>query len=261
MTAMQMFHHAVRQALSEDTDDPGQAAGEIIMTLARDRGMDASDSTNLYRSVVNHAAAADIVTAAIRKRGEPPWRTGDTLRRFLAVSSWNEERLAYESRSWHALGEVCVKNKPMQMIVAILGQISGGRRHGYWSKALLHPQRSSLRFKRRTRKTIEGFKETWIPCWREENDQISRDKWLQSMHEDGVLRESLFIVNIPIPEETERVRILDLYHRQSERLRLLQQVPEKQLSTCDGPLAPCPFRCCCWSSPESYPQDGGFDRI
>lgn len=272
---MEMFHAAVRQALVEDHPDPGENAGEHFVTLAADRGLDLNrDHTNLYRCAVNHAAAADIIVTAARK-GEA-WRVPDPpnaswissalmdpggrqLRRFLAVSSWSDERAFYETRSWFSLGEVCQYRLPMQMVVAVLGVMNGGRRHGYWSKALLHPQHSSLRFRRRSRGSVEGFKETWIPVWREEHDEIDREKWLQGMLDDGVLQESLFVVNIPVPEESEVFKIQELGKRQVDRVSALKLLPEKQLTTCHDPLSPCPFRVCCWSQPESHPQDGGFD--
>src|SRR5262245_53033097 len=64
---MEMFHAAVRQALLETAPDPGENAGELMMTLAAERGLDVSDSINLYRCARNHAAAADIIVTAIRQ--------------------------------------------------------------------------------------------------------------------------------------------------------------------------------------------------
>lgn len=260
LTASQMVARAVTEALRSNAPDPGQLAGDTVMTLASERGLDTLDSVNVYRSVVNHAAIADIVTTAIRRPGQPPW-DDSTLRRFLPVTAWNDTRKQHEIRSWDGIGEVCRTGLPMQMVVAVLAQTSGGRRHGYWSKALLHPQRSSLRFKKRTRATIEGFKESWIPCWREDHDEITRDKWLQSMMDDGVLQESLFVVNIPVPGELEVRSVNDLAVRQMDRLNGITELPDKQMSTCDGPLHPCEFRHCCWGQTESRPEEGGFDQI
>ncbi len=271
MSPIQMLHAAVTRALTEDHPDPGENAGEHYVTLASERGLDVSDSLNVYRTAMNHAAIADIVTTAIKSRWEPAdiltdWvpscqRTDDYLRRFLAVSHWNEEREISERRSWHCLGEVARYRIPMQMVVANIGHMSGGRRTGYWSKALLHPQRSHLRFKKKSRGTIEGFKESWIPLYREENDQISRETWLQAMLDDGVLQESLFVVNIQVPPEEECVRIQALANRQLERLHRISALPDLQLSTCFDPISPCPFRTCCHGSLEQGPEAGGFDRI
>lgn len=271
MTPIQMLHEAVNSALTEDHPDPGENAHDHYVALASERGLELSDSLNVYRTAMNHAAIADLVVTAVKSRWQilPPiggWvpaclRGANYLRRFLAVSHWNEDRELFERQSWYCLGEVAHYRIPMQLVVANIGHMSGGRRVGYWSKALLHPQRSHLRFKRKSRGTIEGFKESWSPVYREDNDRISRDQWLQSMLEDDVLQESLFVVNIPVPEEAECRRIEELAKRQLNRVQQIRELPDRQLSTCFDPIRPCPFRVCCHGQTESGPELGGFDRI
>jgi hypothetical protein len=287
LTPMDMFHEAVRTALVEDTPDPGEAAGENFMMLARDRGLEISDSINLYRCAKNHSAIADIVTTAIRRNGEDAywtspespegWTTsalmnpeGTRIRQFLAVSTWSEDREFYEKHSWFCLGEIAHWRMPMELVVAVLGPMSGGRRTGPWSKAQIHPQRSELRFRIRRRRSTEGFRDTWLPVYREDHDEIGRDKWLAAMLVDEVLQQSLFVVPVPVPEEPRLTQIRDLAARQLQRLDDIlpgklytgpPHVPEKQLSTCHNPIAPCPFRACCWSDPESLPEAGGYDSI
>ncbi len=274
----EVVRRSVTAALTTPSKDPGEYAGEEVMTLAADKGLDLA-SGSLYDCALNHAAIADIVTTAILQTPTQHqlmngrvdgWQSsamvsGNYLRRFTAVSSWGKERQAHESRSWYALGEVCRLNMPMQMIVAVLGPLNGARRHGYWSRALLHPTHSSVRFRKRSRATIEGFKETWIPIFREEHDEIERRTWLQGMLEDGVLRDTLIVVDIPVPGELERNRIVDLGKRKMEALNRISwgsELPGKQLSTCDGPLAPCPFRGCCWAQEETKPGPlTGFDEL
>lgn len=279
MMPIQMVHQAVREAMVEpERNDWGELAGETIMTLSADRGLETTDSVNLYRCALNHAAIADIVSTAMRKPDDRAWSipkppsstwytsalidpTGSHLRRFIAVSHWNEDRELFERRSWFCLGEVAQFKLPMKMVIAVLGHMSGGRRTGYWTKALLHPQRSSLRFKRRSRGTIEGFKETWLPIYREEHAEIERQKWLQAMYEDGVLQESLFVVDVPVPGATELQKITELAKRKLEALQRLSVLPDPQLSTCLDPIAPCPFRVCCHGEPELGPEAGGFDDL
>ncbi len=264
----------------KDHTDYGEFAGEEVVTLASERGMDIDrDKHNVYRAVMNHAGIADIVTTAIRKEGQSAWLpigksrdinwnssclidpTGNFLRRFVPAGSWNQERQEHEIRSWYGLAEVCMAKLPMQMVVAQLGNMNGGRRHGHWSKALLHPRNAGIRFKLRSRMTIDGFKETWIPVWREEHDDIGRQRWLDAMHEDRVLEEVLFVVDIPLPGELEAQRIRDMASRKLDEISKLTALPEKQLSTCDGPLAPCPFRGCCWGEPEMAPSSPLFDAV
>lgn len=248
------------------------------MTLASDRGLDV-DATkiNLYRSVVHHAAIADIVATAIRKPTDIAWikpdegstwnssclmePNGNHLRRFLAVSNWNEERSEHELRSWHGLGEVCILKMPMQLIIANIGQQQAGRRRSFWSRGLMHPQKSSLRFRKKSRASIEGFKESWQEIFREEHDEISRERWLQSLLDDDVLQEILFVIEIPVPGELEREKIRDMGLRKLDAISKLAELPEKQLSTCDGPLAPCPYRQCCWGPSESLPTVEIFDAV
>lgn len=271
----EIVRRAVTAALTAPSDNPGEYAGEEVMTLAANRGIDLT-GPNLYDCALNHAAISDIVTTAILQTPAKHvsligsidgWQSsallsGDRLRRFLPVSSWNSDRQNHEVRSWYALGEVCRLNMPMQMIVAVIGSLQGGRRHGYWSRALLHPRNQQVRFRRRSRQTIEGFKETWLPIFREEHDEIDRRVWLQGMLEDGVLKESLFVVDVPVPGEVERQRVVELSKRGLERVSAGTELPGKQLSTCDGPLAPCPFRGCCWGETETQPSAlGGFDAV
>jgi hypothetical protein len=117
---------------------------------------------------------------------------------------------------------------------------------------------------------VEGFKDSWQPVYREEHDEIPRDRWLQSMRDDDVFSDALFVVNVPVPEAPQIQIIRDLAQRQLQRLDDIlpgklytgpPHIPEKQLTTCRNPLHPCPFRACCWSDPESKPEDGGYDRI
>jgi hypothetical protein len=277
LLASEMVRRAVSAALlTSEREDYGELAGETVIELAAHQGMDA-EHINIHRAALNHAAIADLIATTLRKPGSAPWENvtsndrsfvssaavnsaGDVLHRFLPVGNWNAQRAEFETQSWYALGEVCMHKMPMQMIVAQMGTLNGGRRHGYWSKALLHPQRSSLRFRKRSSKTIDGFKETWIPVWREDHDEIDRQTWLQAMFEDDVLQESLIVVDIPYPEESEAQRIREIALRKLDVIARTRELPDKQLSTCRGPLAPCPFRLCCWGSqPEEAPTPEDFD--
>jgi hypothetical protein len=273
-----MVHAAVRHALMSGVPDPGEAAGDFIMQLAADRGIEYDrDRTNLYRCALSHASASDLIVTAIqRSRKEtwsvpsdlPQWRTsamidpsGDKLRRFVAVSAWSEGRDLYEKRSWHVLGEICHYELPMEMVVAVLGPLQSGRRQSHWNKALFHHNGNQLRFRLRRRASVEGFKETWQVIYREEHAEITREKWLDAMRDDEVLQDSLFVVRIPVPDEAQCGIIRDLAARQLDRLHAIAEVPPRQLVTCNEPLHPCPFRICCWSDPEMAPENSDvFNR-
>lgn len=279
ISATEMVRRGVTAAMTvPEAEDFGDYAGEEVVDLAVNRGLDAlAKDVNIHASVMNHAAIADIVSGFIRKPKTKPWLTlapgknwassalmdpdGGLLRRFIPVSNWNPERMQHELRSFFTLGEVCMMRRPMQMVVAVLGQLSFGRRHSAWSKAFLHPQHSEIRFKPRARSRVDGFKETWLKVFREEHDEIPRDKWIAAMFEDDVVRDILFVVNVPLPGELEAQRIRDLIAFKLDSASRLDRLPEKQLSVCDGPLSPCQFRQCCWGDPESAPTPGIFDAI
>ena len=269
MSPLEMLTASVHHGLTEKSEDAGENAGDRFVSLASDPGLDLADSQNVYKCAINHAAVADIITTGIRSHWEmlppiPPWMpscyTADGfLRRFLPVQHWSEDREIFERRSWFCLGEVCHYRMPMQLVVAIVGHMSYGRRVGYFSKGLFHVNRSHLRFRRKG--SPEGFKESWTTVYREDRPEINREKWLQALLADDVLGEILFVVNIDVPPIAVCDRIQDLAKRQIEKLYRIKELPDKQLSTCFDPISPCAFRGCCHGEPESEPERGLFRRI
>lgn len=279
LSAIEMVRLGVTEALTVPAaDDFGEHAGEAVVNLAADRGLDEDKKVvNLHGSVLHHAAIADLISVFIRKPAAKPWLriaksknwnpsafldpSGTHLRRFIPVSNWTPERAQHELRSWYVLGEVCMWRRPMQLVVAVLGPQNGGRRHNAWGKAFLHPQHSSLRFQIKNRGKIDGFKETWIRVFREEHDEIPRDRWVEAMLNDDVLREILFVIEVPVPGDLQVQRIRDMALFKLDQLSKFASLPERKLSVCDGPLSPCSFRGCCWGDPESSPTQGIFDVV
>lgn len=281
------LHESIKAGLLEsERTDYGERAGEEALQLAEDRGLILSGMerwrTLVYDSILHHAALADILTTAVRKSGEPPWTVPPSatsywnpsvylspdktkLRRVLCVSHWTEERRLSEIRSWFCAGEICHYELPMELVVAIVGPLHSGKRNSHWTQGILHPNNKQLRFSRR--KKIQGvrrseplaFSETWTPINREEHAEISREKWLQGMLDDDVLRETLFVVDIPVPNPSQVHQIRQLAQKKIERLKSLYDQPMKQLTGCEGPISPCPFRVCCWSAevdslPAAHPK-------
>ena len=64
------------------------------------------------------------------------------------------------------------------------------------------------------------------------------------MHEDGVLADSCFVVDIPVPDQPARDKIVELASKRLEQIYKLKALPPQQLSTCDWP-SPCLFRSNC----------------
>jgi len=91
----------------------------------------------------------------------------------------------------------------MKIAVCLIGSHREGRYHSPWTKAVLHPVSKKLRFRRKNGKG-EGFKESWISIFREDRDEISTQTWLQSMLDDGVLQDSLILIDLPVPESRAR---------------------------------------------------------
>jgi len=274
-----MTTEAIRQALiaPNEQDRPfGEVAGDAMMQLGADRGLD-SEIHNVYDVVTHHACIADLIVSAIRKPDEKPWLipdpvqnwtsgcflspSGDSLRRVVLVSHWSESRQRSECRGWSTLGEIAHYQLPMQLVVAIIGQEKNGKRRSAWATGFQHPKNKQLRFRKKGRATSEVFNERWVQIWREDHAEITRETWLQGMLTDDVLPEILFRVDIPILENTQRQKVLDLAKRRLDRLSNLEHTPEPQLSTCEFPV-PCQFRRCCHGKQECEPSEKqGFIRL
>lgn len=261
LTPQQMLAEGIREGLTSPRQDFYQAAGEKCFELAVQPGLD-SKQFDLHAEVVHLCAMADVISAALRKEG--PWTpvepievgngfiwesdayleaSGDALRRVICVSSWSDDRHYSLCRSWGSLGPVCLHNLPMKIAVVLMGSHRDGRYHSHWSKAVLHPVSKKLRFRRKGGKG-EGFKESWTPIFREDRDEISTQTWLQSMLDDGVLQDSLILIDLPVPESKARQEIIDLASRRLDQIDRTETLPDRQLSTCDWPT-PCIFRSPC----------------
>lgn len=270
MPLNEMLYAAIRVGLTTDREDFGEAAGEEVMALAEDRGLE-SDTHRIYDAVVSLAAVADLVTSAVRKQGDAPWgvpkpkqlgeftwepscfQVGGLLRRVLLVSSWSDSRHYGEIRSWHSIGQVAMYELPMQQVVIVLGQTRDGLKRGPWTKCFQHPSNKQIRFRKKSRSTSEVFKSTWQEIYRVDHAEISNHDWLQAMYADDVLQEVCFNVDIPVPPEDHLHRIRDMAERKLERLYSLTETPEANLSSCHFPT-PCGFLDCCWNLPGKPPS-------
>ena len=144
----------------------------------------------------------------------------------------------------------------MKVAVAVLGQHRAGRYHGPWSKSLLHPISKKPRFRKQTG---GKFKESWISVWREDRAEISTTEWLDAMLADGILQDSLILIDVPLPDRKVQKEIEELAKRKLETIYKTKELPEKQYSTCFWPV-PCQFKGPCHTD---QPVSGrfGFVRI
>jgi hypothetical protein len=281
LTANQMLYRAIQAGVTEtEREDFGVVAGETVMDLAADPGMEMPNSHYLHASVIHHAALADTLTSALRRpedaawllpepttlRGAP-WSSsafldpkGTKLRQVVLATSWSDARHYREIRSWRSIGEVAAYRLPMQMAILILGQHRDGRRSSPWTKGFLHPQNHGLRFRKKAKASSEVFSEKWEQVWREDRGEIDNRTWLQAMLADDILRDVCFKIELPVPAKSELGRIGDMAARKLDRLAKTKGLPEASLSVCD--LPPCPFRGCCWSEvPYDPSPKTGFVRL
>jgi hypothetical protein len=187
---------------------------------------------------------------------------GDKLRRLVLVSNWTDDRHYSECRSWWTLGEMAAYGLPMQLIVLVIGNQRNGRRHSHWTKALRHVSgHFDVRFRRRVGNTSGGFKDSWTEIWREDHEEISREKWLNSMLKDDVMRDVCLKVDMPALPLAQRRYFLDLADRKMDIIRAMKEKPPVQLTGCDWPVK-CSFLKCCHSIPQKEPSAAlGFVKI
>lgn len=255
-----------------DEPDPGVRSGDEVMTIATERELDIL--TSQYDCASHTAALSDIITTVLRNRStlryERPedrtvksltWvsgaflePTGLRLRGIRIVDRWSDERRQAELHSWRTLGEQAVYELPMTLTVIVVGQRRDGRHHSPWSRGYLHPKSRFLRIASRVgnKSAFSGF----IPCWREECDNISRDKWIDQMEEDGAMSQVLMDVDLPVPDPAFLSKIRHLAEKKMQQIAA-KDVPPPNISACDWPT-PCMFRKCCWSFTEPSERNGFF---
>jgi len=239
------------------------------MTLAADRGLDVTGSP--YESAVHHAALSDIIVTVLRERKAPYTRPADAkgksltwvssaflaasnvrLEAVLLVDRWNEDRKWSVLHSWRVLGECAFYEQPMTLTVVLVGQRREGKHSSPWSKGWLHPRSRTLRIRKRTG---EGFGGEWKPVWREEADHLSRDLWLDTMREDGVMPDVVFDIDVPAPCPEYAAKVRHLAEKKVTALHSTVEKPDPNISVCSWPTK-CPFLDCCWEFHEPSEASG-----
>ena len=277
----EIAYRGITAALLEaERPDYGEVAGETVMELCADRGLDSPHTQSLYDIGVHHAAIADLVATFLRRDGGTwarlpqtalqdgvAWDSrcfyaGNRLQRVLLVDHWDEERQAAESHSWYTLGEIAAYELPMTLRIIVLGTSKFGRRYSAWSRGLLHPRNHQLRFKvkagKKRAQVDGGFASSWEPIWREDHAEIDRQKWLDTMAADGVLGDVALERRIEVPRRAHVENIRRDAIACGTRINALPVLPQKSYGGCDRPR-PCQFRRCCWAFEEMLPRaSNGF---
>jgi hypothetical protein len=275
---MEMVSEALRVALTAPNDeeqrDYGELAGETVIGLAANRVID-SDYYDSYALALHHATLADILTAHLRPKGGSAWLVppdrdewqskcymapdGMSLRRVILVRDWDEDRMRAECHSWFTLGEMAVYELPMTFYVMVLGQYRLGHRYSAWTRGYTHPRNQSLKFVKKSRK-YNPLTDNWKQVWREDAANISRDKWLDTMQKDGILKDLAIVTNVALPPESRLEQVRRDIQRAELRMAGITETPPKTYSFCYFPF-PCCFRRCCWGKVEKEPDEKGFVRV
>lgn len=279
-----MLYMAIEEAMTQtERDDRGEVAGETVVTLCADRGID-TNQPDKYHVGNHHAVLADIVTSYLTSLPNAPWRrlepaegpgviwqptafldASGRLVRPILVDGWDDERQQAELHSWHTLGNMAFYELPMTLEVIILGVSRNGRRHSAWSKGLCHPRNKKLRFQKQSATKDTTFAESWRKVWREDYASITRQQWLEAMAEDRQFEELTRHLGVSLPGADRTAELRDII-RLKAQLRDHGSggsglgIPLPSYSACDWPR-PCPFRRCCLGSQEILPSENeGFFR-
>ena len=263
----ELVRRAMAIALTEtERQDRGEVAGEALISLAAERGID-TPHQNVYDIGIHHAVLADLLVTHLGRTESLPWYPAPTLdgwqsmcfiegtrlHRIVLVDHWTDERLSAEAHSWYTLGEMAKYELPMVLHVFVLGASKFGRRYSSWTKGVLHPNNRKLRFERKAKKS-EGFSESWIPIWREEHDEISREQWLDAMAADDQLDKLAIVKTIEPLKERRLVEIRSDMEAAQEEMASIVSTPRKRYSVCDWPV-PCQFKRCCWNVVDLHPRE------
>lgn len=269
LTGKEFLESGVKYGLLTPDPEFGKQAGARVMALAAGKEVRITSGANQFDSLVNIANLADIISVAIRKPLEGPWKlakpvplgdeylwnsgalldpSGTHLRRLTFVSDWNEDRHYSTCRHWSNLGTACAYGRDLQLVVVVTGPFREGRYRSPWTQGLRHPKNRGVRFRKKNQ--IEsGFKDSWIKMWREDASDIPTHTWLEMMTSDGVLQSLLIRVDIECPPEEGRQHILNLAKTKLDRLANTKELPEQNLTTCDWPI-PCVYRKNCHNGEE-----------
>ena len=259
----EILSRAIRHGLESPSADWGQAAADFAMSLCCENIIDTPQYDLL--GLAEHLAALAELCAWILRTDAEPWQrpapaplghhfwhsgcwlapSGISLRALHICDRWDALAEAAAQNSWAVAAESAIYSLPVDVLAVCPGQLREGRWHSPLTRGWRHPQAATLRFLKR-----DGgqFSSAWERVWRE-HDSATRDEWLETMTEDGVLTDAVRVFHVEHPARAAEWRALV----ESKLDRILAEAessvpsepPEPQPSQCFSRLRPCQFRACC----------------
>lgn len=262
----QILTQAVEHGLSA-SGDAGEAAETRALDLAVDPGMDTAETDLL--SLAQHIASFANFTAWVLRGQGSAWKRPDAiklangtlwqpaafldpserhLRKVFLVSRWDSWLQTALERSWEVAGECSAYGVGMDCFIVEIGSIRHERWVNPFTVGYRHPVSKTLRFRKRDG---EDFGGTWTKVSRE-TDSSSREEWLDTLVNDGVLTDVVHVHSVPPPERA--AEFLDL--ARAKLASIGGEIPSESLTACFDRIRPCPYRNCCPRGVEPSAQLG-----
>lgn len=282
LSPLALCYRCMESALVSDDPDPEEIAKSLAIRLVGKYEIPVT-ALDSYTVALHHGWLAGIIAVALRSRlgkltRPDPQETDDyewrpqtfadidgNRHRIVLCSTWDEDRLASEAHSWNTIGELAATGLPLTIHAIIIGAHRHGRRHSAWTKGFLHPVNKSLRFGRRKGLANygwnggkhSGFTEGWTEVWRENKPELSTAAWLNTMIQDGMMKELIISREVRLDEGDAR---LQAARREMVELmgRMQDATPEEPMrrSSCDEVgRGPCPFQIVCYAKTPVTPAD------
>ena len=249
----------------------GGSYSDAILDLTQRLDVSAGELSPI--SAVRHVESmAEIISMALEAKlgrmhridpvalGDHQWQSNlfedrsGFLHRLILASHMDDDSLRSYAHSWGTIGELAALERPIALLIVIIGSQRGGRRHSAWSKGFLHPIQKVLRFQQR--KKADGFTQGWKECWREQTE-IKASTWLDRMRLDDVLPDLITVRRILYRPEDERMK--------QGRRDMLALIPRMEAVTVGEPMrrsscdelgkGACPFQAICYSPTPVEPAD------
>jgi len=261
-----LLYTAIESALI--SPDPEQSAKDETLRIAKSREI--STDQNAF-TVTRHIGflAAILVTVLQSRLGQltrvpatEEWESnlfstpsGDR-HKILLVSALDDDRLRAAAHSWAVIGELVALQSPLTLTAVVIGSQRAGKRHCAWAKGYIHPKfATKLRFRERGAKE-DGFGNGWLTIWREQRGEISTEKWISTMAEDGVLDSLIISRTIPFNAEDNRMKIArrDMLEIGEKIKSAREDAPMKRCSCDSVGHGACVWQSVCWSPTETSPD-------